>query len=315
MQYALRKRVLVTGGAGFLGSHLCKRLLDEGYDVLCVDNFFTGTRDNILQLLDNPRFELQRHDITFPLYVEVDEIFNLACPASPIHYQFNPVQTTKTSVHGAINVLGLAKRVKAKVFQASTSEVYGDYDGVMVEDVPHMHAIRQLNDYAISKWVNETQILNTADRHATETVRVRLFNTYGPGEYYSEYRSVICQFVYRALHYMPYTVYLDHHRTSSYIDDTSRTLANVTDNFVAGEVYNICGDEYHGIKMLSDMILAYVGKDDNLVAYEQVEEHNTRDKKSDNSKARRDLKHEATVSLDKGIRQTIDWQKAVYKIE
>ena len=126
MQYALRKRVLVTGGAGFLGSHLCKRLLDDGHDVLCVDNFFTGTRDNVTPLLDNKRFELLRHDVTFPLFVEVDEIYNLACPASPRHYQFDPIQTTKTSVHGAINLLGLAKRLKVKIFQASTSEIYGD---------------------------------------------------------------------------------------------------------------------------------------------------------------------------------------------
>jgi dTDP-glucose 4,6-dehydratase len=194
----------------------------------------------------------------------------------------------------------------------SSSEVYGDYDDVMHEDVLMTRPIRQMNDYAISKWVSELQIMNSADRHGTETVRVRLFNTYGPGEYYSEYRSVICQFVYRALHNIPYTVYLNHHRTSTYIDDTVRTLANIHERFKPGECYNICGGEYHDIKSLSDMILAQVGRDDSIVKYVDVESHNTRDKNGDGSKSRRDLGHEATVNLEEGIRRTIEWQRKVY---
>jgi len=191
--------------------------------------------------------------------------------------------------------------------------VYGDWDEVMSEDVLTQHPIRQMNDYAISKWVNEQQIMNSADRFGTETVRVRLFNTYGPGEPYSDYRSVACQFIYRALHDMPYTVYLDHHRTSSYIDDTVRTLANIADRFKPGEVYNIAGDEYHDIKTLSDMILKYLGKDDKLVKYVPVEAHNTRNKKAATAKAVRDLGHESTVPLAVGIPRTIEWQKEVYR--
>jgi dTDP-glucose 4,6-dehydratase len=171
-----------------------------------------------------------------------------------------------------------------------------------------------MNDYAITKWVNEMQIMNSADRFGTETVRVRLFNTYGPGEYYCEYRSVICQFIYRALHDMPYTVYLNHHRTSSYIDDTARTLANICEpaRFKAGEVYNIAGHEYHDIKAVSDMILAHVGKSDRLVAYKEFEAHNTRDKRTTADKAVRDLDHQSTVPLTAGIPRTIEWQKGVY---
>jgi dTDP-glucose 4,6-dehydratase len=155
--------------------------------------------------------------------------------------------------------------------------------------------------------------MNSADRFDTETVRVRLFNTYGPGEPYSAYRSVICKFIYHALHDMPYTVYLDHHRSSTYIDDTARTLANISENFIPGEIYNIAGDEYHDIKTLSDMILGYLGKDDSLVEYVKVEEHNTRNKKSDNTKAKRDLDHKCTVTLEEGIPRTIEWQKEVYE--
>jgi dTDP-glucose 4,6-dehydratase len=182
----------------------------------------------------------------------------------------------------------------------------------MTEEVLDEHPIRQLNDYAISKWVSEMQIMNSAARFGTETVRVRLFNTYGPGEHYSEYRSVVCRFVYHALHDLPYVVYLDHHRTSTYIDDCARTLANITENFKPGEVYNIAGDEYHDIKTISDMILNYLDKDDHLVEYQPFERHNTRDKRTDNAKSRRDLGYECTVALDVGIPRTIEWQKEVY---
>jgi dTDP-glucose 4,6-dehydratase len=194
----------------------------------------------------------------------------------------------------------------------SSSEVYGDYRGIMTEDVPDRIAIRQMNDYAMSKWVNEMQILNSADRFATETVRVRLFNTYGPGEYYSDYRSAICVFIFRAIHNLPYVVYTKHKRTSSYIDDTVRTLASIAEDFKPREVYNIAGSELHNMKHVSDIILNYLGKDDSLVAYRDEEEATTLDKKVDTSKAARDLGHESTVSLEEGIARTVEWQKGIY---
>ncbi|MBI3761426.1 MAG: NAD(P)-dependent oxidoreductase [Chloroflexi bacterium] len=218
----------------------------------------------------------------------------------------------QTNAIGTKNILRFQEVCKFRMVFTSSSEVYGDWPDVMAEDVLEKHPIRQMNDYAISKWVNELQIVNSADRFGTETVCVRLFNTYGPGEYYSEYRSVVCQFVYRALHDMPYKVFLQHHRTSSYIDDTVRTLANIADRFRAGEVYNIAGDEYHDIKTLSDMILHHLGKDDRLVEYVPVEAHNTRDKKADISKAVRDLDHRCAVPLKVGIPRTIAWQREVY---
>lgn len=202
-----RKRILVTGGAGFLGSHLCERLLGQGHDVLCVDNFFTGPRDNIIDLIGNPRFELMRHDVTFPLYVEVDEIYNLACPASPIHYQHNPVQTTKTAVHGAINMLGLAKRVGARIFQASTSEVYGDPEvHPQTEDYHgNVNPIGPRACYDEGKRCAETLFFDTHRQFGQSIKVARIFNTYGPRMHPSDGR-VVSNFILQALRGEPITI-------------------------------------------------------------------------------------------------------------
>jgi UDP-glucuronate decarboxylase len=217
MKNIQRKRILVTGGAGFLGSHLCERLLQDGHDVLCVDNFYTGSKDNISHLIGNPYFELLRHDITFPLYVEVDEIYNLACPASPVHYEFDPVQTTKTSVHGSINMLGLAKRVKAKILQASTSEVYGDprvhpqgeaYWG-------HVNAIGLRSCYDEGKRCAETLFMDYRRQHKVVTKVARIFNTYGPRMHPNDGR-VVSNFIMQALNNEPITVFGDGRQTRSF---------------------------------------------------------------------------------------------------
>lgn len=218
----LRKRCLVTGGAGFLGSHLCDRLISEGHDVLCLDNFFTGTKDNIAHLLSNPNFELIRHDVTFPLYVEVDEIYNLACPASPIHYQLNPVQTTKTSVHGAINMLGLAKRLKAKIFQASTSEVYGDPEvHPQTEDYwGNVNPIGPRSCYDEGKRCAETLFFDYRRQYDLPIKVGRIFNTYGPRMHPNDGR-VVSNFIVQALQNKDITIYGDGSQTRSfcYVDD------------------------------------------------------------------------------------------------
>jgi UDP-glucuronate decarboxylase len=217
-----RKRILVTGGAGFLGSHLCERLLADGHDVLCIDNFFTGSRENIFALLEHKRFELMRHDVTFPLYVEVDEIFNLACPASPIHYQHDPVQTTKTSVHGAINMLGLAKRLGAKIFQASTSEVYGDPTiHPQTEDYRgHVNPIGPRACYDEGKRCAETLFFDYYRQHNLRIRVARIFNTYGPRMHINDGR-VVSNFIVQALKNEPITIYGDGSQTRAfcYVDD------------------------------------------------------------------------------------------------
>jgi dTDP-glucose 4,6-dehydratase len=300
-------RILVTGGLGAVGTPLTTELRRRGHEVWVLDlphapgpNYYrcdVGVYRQVARI-----FEEQSFDVVYHLAAEFgrwngEDFYETL-------WQSNAI--------GVKNILRCQEKYGFRMVFTSSSEVYGDWEGVMTEDVLEKHPIRQLNDYAITKWVNEMQIMNSADRFNTETVRVRLFNTYGPGEPYSPYRSVVCRFIYHALHDLPYTVYLDHHRSSTYIDDTARTLANISDNFIPGEIYNIAGDEYHDIKSLSDMILGYLGKDDSLVEYVEVEEHNTRNKKSDNTKAKRDLDHKCTVTLEEGIPRTIEWQKEVY---
>jgi dTDP-glucose 4,6-dehydratase len=208
----------------------------------------------------------------------------------------------------------MQERLGFKAVYFSSSEVYGDYDGVMSEDVLDKHPIRQMNDYAISKWVNEQQIMNSADMHQTESVRVRLFNTYGPGEPYSPYRSVICMFCYRALHGIPFTVYRGHHRTSTFITDCTWTLANICDRFSQGRVYNIGGLDYHNIETAADLIVKYTGCDPKLAQHADPEPFTTLSKKVDCTRAIEDLGHRTTVSLEEGIQRTIDWMRQEYRI-
>jgi len=234
-----RKRILVTGGAGFLGSHLCERLLDDGNDVLCLDNFYSGTKDNIKHLMPNPNFEIMRHDVTFPVYVEVDEIYNLACPASPIHYQWDPVQTTKTSVIGAINILGLAKRTKAKVFQASTSEVYGDPTVHPQEESywGNVNPIGIRSCYDEGKRCAETLFFDYRRQHNVKIKIARLFNTYGPRMHPNDGR-VVSNFIMQALQNKPITIYGDGSQTRSfcYVDDLIDVMIKImaTDDDITG---------------------------------------------------------------------------------
>ena len=264
-----RKRILVTGGAGFLGSHLCERLLEEGHDVLCVDNFFTGTKDNIVHLLDKPHFELMRHDVTFPLYLEVDEIYNLACPASPIHYQHDPVQTTKTSVHGAINMLGLAKRVGAKIFQASTSEVYGDPEvHPQTEDYRgNVNPIGPRACYDEGKRCAETLFFDYHRQHKLEIKVARIFNTYGPRMHPQDGR-VVSNFIIQALQGEDITIYGNGEQTRSFcfysdlLEGFIRLMA--TDPSVSGPM-NLGNPHEITIRELAERVIDMTGSKSKLI--------------------------------------------------
>jgi len=302
--------ILVTGGLGAVGKPLTRDLRYRGHTVWVCDLPHSNEPNYVRCDVSDYR-QLQR---VFER-ADFDFVYHLAAEFGRWNGEDYYEKVWCSNAIGTKNVLRFQEQRKFRLIFTSSSEVYGDWNGVMAEDVMMTHPIRQMNDYAISKWVNEMQILNSADQFRTETLRIRLFNTYGPGEYYSKYRSVICQFVYCALHDLPYTVYLNHRRTSTYIDDMARTLANIADpnRFKPGEVYNIAGDEYHDIKSLSDMILNYLGKEDRLVKYESVEGYTTRDKKADMSKAIHDLDHRCTISLSAGIARTIEWQKEIYR--
>lgn len=305
-----RRRILITGGAGFLGSHLCERLLNDGHDVLCVDNFFTGTKDNIIHLLDNPHFELLRHDVTFPLYVEVDEIYNLACPASPIHYQFDPVQTTKTSVHGAINMLGLAKRLKAKIFQASTSEVYGD---PQIHPQPesywgHVNPIGYRSCYDEGKRCAETLFFDYHRQHNLRIKVGRIFNTYGPKMHPNDGR-VVSNFIMQALQNQPITVYGDglQSRSFCYVDDLIEgfvRLMHSPDDFT-GPV-NLGNPGEFTIRELAEKVIALTNSKSEIVL-KPLPCDDPQQRQPDITLAREKLGWEPRIRLEEGLRNTIPY--------
>ena len=309
-EYSIRKRVLVTGGAGFIGSHLCERLLREGCDVLCVDNFFTGTKDNIAHMFDNPRFELARHDVTFPLYVEVDEIYNLACPAAPIHYQFDPVQTTKTSVHGAINMLGLAKRVKAKILQASTSEVYGDPEvHPQVESYwGHVNPIGLRSCYDEGKRCAETLFFDYHRQHKLRIKVPRIFNTYGPRMHPNDGR-VVSNFVIQALRGEPITVYGDGTQTRSFcfVDDMVEALVRLmaTSDDFTGPVNLGNSTEFTMLKLAEQVIALTHSKSG--IRHMPLPQDDPKQRRPDIGLAKSILNWEPTTRLEQGLRKTIEY--------
>ena len=301
-------KIFVTGGLGAVGSFLVSELRKRGHEVWLCD----------LRHYHDPNY--LRCDISHYRQLEkiveehkFDYMYNLAAEFGRWNGEDFYENLWMTNAVGMKNVIRLQEKHGFRLIHTSSSEVYGDYEGVMSEDVMDKHEIRQMNDYAITKWVNEMQIMNSAQMYGTKSVRVRLFNTYGPGEKYSSYRSVICLFAYRALHNIPYTVYLNHRRTSTYITDMVATLSNIVNNFKPGEVYNIGGTECHDIKLCSDLILKYLNKSDSLVTYKQSENFTTKDKEVDVTKALRDLKHSPKVVLEQGIPLTVEWMKGEYK--
>jgi len=306
----LRKRIVITGGAGFIGSHLSARLLKEGHDVLCVDNFYTGTKDNINSLLTSSRFEILRHDVTFPLYVECDEIYNLACPASPVHYQFDPVQTTKTSVHGAINMLGLAKRVKAKIFQASTSEVYGD---PKVHPQPehywgHVNPIGTRSCYDEGKRCAETLFFDYLRQHNLRIKVARIFNTYGPNMHPNDGR-VVSNFIVQALQDKPITVYGDgsHSRSFCYIDDLIEGFVRLMDseNTVTGPM-NLGNPREFTVLELAEKIIEITGSKSSIT-FAPLPFDDPKQRQPDISYARETIGWTPKVPLEKGLIPTIDY--------
>jgi UDP-glucuronate decarboxylase len=304
------KRILVTGGAGFLGSHLCERLLAQGNDVLCVDNFFTGRKDNVAHLLKHSRFELMRHDITFPLYVEVDEIYNLACPASPIHYQFDPVQTTKTSVHGAINMLGLAKRVKAKILQASTSEVYGDPE-IHPQTESYWGRVNPVgvrSCYDEGKRCAETLFFDYWRQHRLRIKVVRIFNTYGPRMHPNDGR-VVSNFIIQALKGEDITIYGDGSQTRSfcYVDDLIEAMIrtmNTPDDFT-GPI-NIGNPREFTMLDLAGEVLRLTGSS-SKISFKPLPSDDPKQRQPDISLARSVLGWSPKVELEAGLAETIGY--------
>jgi UDP-glucuronate decarboxylase len=309
-----RKRVLVTGGAGFLGSHLCERLLTAGNDVICLDNFFTSRRDNVVHLLNNPHFELMRHDVTFPVYVEVDEIYNLACPASPVHYQHDPVQTTKTSVHGAINLLGLAKRLNIRIFQASTSEVYGD---------PEVHPQREdywgkVNPiglracYDEGKRCAETLFFDYYRQHHLQIKVARIFNTYGPRMHPNDGR-VVSNFIMQALQNAPITIYGDGSQSRSfcYVDELIEGFVRLmaTPDDFTGPV-NLGNPTEFTMLELAQKVIALTGSASKL-EFKPLPSDDPRQRQPDISLARQHLQWEPKINLEQGLVKTIEYFRAL----
>lgn len=308
------KQILVTGGAGFLGSHLCEVLVEEGADVLCLDNFYTGSRANVQHLVGKPNFELLRHDVTFPLYIEVDEVYNLACPASPIHYQHDPVQTTKTSVHGAINMLGLAKRTGAKILQASTSEVYGD-----PEEHPqpehywgHVNPIGPRSCYDEGKRCAETLFFDYHRQHNLPIKVARIFNTYGPRMHPDDGR-VVSNFIVQALKGESLTIYGDGSQTRSfcYVDDLVAGLIRLmrTEDDCTGPV-NLGNPDEFQIKQLAERVLALVGSRSKII-YKELPQDDPQQRRPDITLAKAQLNWQPSIALDEGLRRTVEYFRAL----
>ncbi len=306
----MRKKILVTGGAGFLGSHLCERLIKEGHDVLCLDNLYTGNKGKIIHLMDNPYFEFIRHDITFPIYLEIDEIYNLACPASPVHYQFDPVQTTKTNVHGAINVLGLAKRTKAKILQASTSEVYGDPEiHPQIEKYwGNVNPIGLRSCYDEGKRCAETLFFDYYRQHKVKIKVVRIFNTYGPRMNFDDGR-VVSNFIFQALKNKNITIYGDGSQTRSfcYVDDLIDGMYKTmqTDDSFSGPI-NLGNPIEYTIKQLAERVVNLTNSKSKLV-YKDLPQDDPVRRKPDISLAKKVLEWSPMIKLDKGLIETINY--------
>ncbi|MDD2760463.1 MAG: SDR family oxidoreductase [Methylomonas sp.] len=308
MKNNLRKRILVTGGAGFLGSHLCERLINDGHEVLCADNFYTGRKHNLSALFSNPLFELLRHDVTFPLYVEVDEIYNLACPASPVHYQFDPVQTTKTSVHGAINMLGLAKRIKAKIFQASTSEVYGDPE-VHPQTESYWGRVNPVgirSCYDEGKRCAETLFFDYFRQHDMRIKVARIFNTYGPRMHPNDGR-VVSNFVVQALKGDPITLFGDGSQTRSfcYVDDLIEGFVRIMDSpdEITGPI-NLGNPSEFTIRELAEKVIDITGSRSPMI-YKPLPSDDPLQRKPDISFAQKALNWTPNIQLDEGLKRTI----------
>ena len=307
-----RKRVLVTGGAGFLGSHICERLIEQGNDVLCLDNFYTGTKDNISHLIGNPYFELLRHDVTFPIYLEVDEIYNMACPASPIHYQRDPVQTTKTSVHGAINMLGLAKRVRARILQASTSEVYGDPE-VHPQTEDYRGCVNPIGPracYDEGKRCAETLFFDYHRQHKLQIRVARIFNTYGPRMHPDDGR-VVSNFIVQALKGKPITLYGDGGQTRSFcfVDDLVEGLMRLMAADVTGPI-NLGNPREMTIRELAELVVEMTGSKSEIV-YHPLPADDPMQRQPNITLAKRHLDWEPKVKLETGLDKTIAYFKKI----
>ena len=301
------KKVLVTGGSGFIGSNLARELEKRGHKVWVCDLMHCD-RDNFV------RCDVSKHRQMERLFEvqDFDYVYHAAAEYGRWNGEDYYENLWMTNVVGTKNLLRIQEKRKFRLILFGSAEVYGDYDGVMREEVMDKIPIKQMNDYAISKWVNELQIINSATMFGTESVRVRLFNVYGAGEHYTPYRGWIPRFIYKAMHNEPYTVYLGHKRTLEYVEDVCRTLAKIMDNFKPGEVYNLGGDKQYEIKYVSDLILKNLSKDDSKVTYKEAEPFTTKIKTPDSSKARKDLEFKLTICAEEGLRRTVEWFKRLY---
>ena len=300
--------VLITGALGTIGRNLVRELRRRGHEAWLLDlrHYYD---DHYIRCDVSSYKQLER---VFSVH-SYDYVYHLAAEFGRWNGEDYYDTLWQSNVIGTKNMLRWQEKLGFRMIFTSSSEVYGDFAGVMSEDVMEKYEIKQLNDYAMTKWVNEMQIMNSAAMYATETVRVRLFNTYGPGEFYSPYRSVNCVFCYRLLHNLPISVYRGHKRTSTYVSDAVSTLANIIDRFKPGEVYNVGGGDYHDIETLAEYVLRASGADRSLVTYKDSEPFTTKEKQVDNSKARRDLGFQVTVSLENGVHRTVEWMRQVYK--